>query len=316
MLLEVGEKRRIDAGFVILHYLVFEETKHAVDSVMDHIDTEAYHVVIVDNASCNGSGERLIEAYAGNDHVSVIINKENLGFAKGNNIGFRYIRNHFEAAFIILSNNDVYLTEKRLTEKLYAEYDQNRFAVLGPKIVLKNGSDDSNPYSWDTKIDEKKIKKNIREFRKRYLLEKFRIKYPYYKVRNLFWKISGYRRWRKQEDLSGRRMLEEKLKTEGRLWNVRLHGCFWVFSPMYIERFDGLEERTFMYMEEEILYLIMRCEGLITEYDPDIEVYHAEDVSTNALKMTDRRRQMFEYQNYIRSLKVWLLIYHEYQQKR
>lgn len=314
--MEVGEKRRIDVGFVILHYLVFEETKHAVDTVMDHIDTEAYHIVIVDNASHNSSGERLIDEFAGNDHVSVIINEENLGFAKGNNIGFRYIRSHFEAAFIILSNNDVYLTEKRLTEKLYAEYDQNHFAVLGPKIVLKNGSEDSNPYSWDTEIDEKKIKKNIREFRKRYFLEKFRIKYPYYKIRNLFWKISGYRRWRKQEDQSGRRMLEEKLKTEGRLWNVRLHGCFWVFSPIYIEKFDGLEERTFMYMEEEILYLIMRCEDMTTEYDPDIEVYHAEDVSTNALKMTDRSRQMFEYQNYIRSLKVWLLIYHEYQQKR
>lgn len=316
----MGEKReRIDIGFVILHYLVWEETKRAVDSIIANLDTETYHVVIVDNGSHNGSGERLEKEYGANEKVTVIIRGENVGFAKGNNIGFHYVKEHYAASFIVLSNNDVYLTEKELTKKLYKEYESSQYAVLGPKIVLRNGSEDSNPYSWDTRIDAKKIKKDIREFQKRYLLEKYRIKTPYYKIRNLIWKISGYRRYRNQKDqesLKKRREQKEKFTGGKKAYDVRLHGCFWVFSPVYVERFDGLEDRTFMYMEEEILFLIMQCEGMKTVYDPEITVYHAEDVSTDALRMTDRRRQMFEYRNYVDSLKVWLLVFREYQQKQ
>lgn len=75
--------------FVILHYLAIDETYKSVDSIEKKIDTDMYKIVIVDNASPDKSGALLKEHYKNDDHVEVLLNQENLGFARGNNVGFR-----------------------------------------------------------------------------------------------------------------------------------------------------------------------------------------------------------------------------------
>jgi GT2 family glycosyltransferase len=84
------EKHKI--GFVILHYLAKEETINCVSSIKEKVGTEDYLIVIVDNASSNGSGNELLEKYENDSKVKVLINRENLGFAKGMNVGFQYLK--------------------------------------------------------------------------------------------------------------------------------------------------------------------------------------------------------------------------------
>ena len=76
--------------FIILHYLAEEETYRSVDSIKNKIDVEEYKIVIVDNGSPDQSGERLQRKYSNESKIDVILTGKNLGFAKGNNVGFKY----------------------------------------------------------------------------------------------------------------------------------------------------------------------------------------------------------------------------------
>ena len=120
---------KIDIGFVILHYLVSEQTKKSIESISKNIDTENYKIVIVDNFSNNGSIEN-IEQYINNDNKIIILrNDKNLGFANGNNTGITYINKNYDCNFICVLNNDVYLQSITLFSEIQKEYDLSSFAV-------------------------------------------------------------------------------------------------------------------------------------------------------------------------------------------
>ena len=84
--------------------------------------------------------------------------------------------------------------------------------------------------------------------------------------------------------------------------DVELHGCCLIFSRAYIDRKDGLNESTFMYGEEDILYYELLSEGLKTLYAPDICVLHNEKKSTDNTFSRIREKRLFEYKNRIRSM--------------
>ena len=86
--------------------------------------------------------------------------------------------------------------------------------------------------------------------------------------------------------------------------NVTLHGSFMIFSREYTDRFDGLDERTFMYGEEDILHRRLIKNGLKSVYTPDFAVYHKEDVSTDSASGSSRKKREFYYKNLIASLGV------------
>ena len=86
--------------------------------------------------------------------------------------------------------------------------------------------------------------------------------------------------------------------------NVKLHGCCFVFSPKFFEFFDGFDNRTFMYSEEDILYTHIKKKGLLTVYNPKLEIFHAEKAATKSVTKTTRKSMIFVYREGIRSLKV------------
>ena len=51
----IMENNEYSIGFVILHYNTMKETADCAESVKKKIDTPNYHIVIVDNASPNGT---------------------------------------------------------------------------------------------------------------------------------------------------------------------------------------------------------------------------------------------------------------------
>ena len=70
--------------YVILHYLTAEDTINCVESILKQ--NEECKIIIVDNASNNGSIEQIEERYKKNTSIIIIKNEKNLGFADGNNI--------------------------------------------------------------------------------------------------------------------------------------------------------------------------------------------------------------------------------------
>lgn len=292
--------KTVDVVFVILHYMAVDETMKSVNYIAENIDTHKYHIVIVDNASGNESGEELKAFYLDRDDVTVLINKENLGFAKGNNVGFRYAKKTWNPDYIVLMNNDVYLLEKAFMQKTAIEYAKSHFAVMGPMILTKDGTCDANPLKSEfTSIGD--IDQKIRHYKKDLRRYRFRYASLYYKLAGIKGILVNYKK--KNKDFYNRAQ------------QVKLHGCFLVFSQEYISSFDGLDESTFLFWEEEFLYKHMLANGKVMAYNPDIVVLHLEDASTDYTMSGRREKMIFMLEHYLDSLESLKQVYLKYEEK-
>ena len=101
-------------SFVILHYQAVDETISCIETIIEKVSGNK-KVIVVDNGSPNGTGKLLQEKYKGFDCVCVVSTKKNLGFAKGNNIGFQEAKKD-NPDFIVVMNNDVFLKQDDFTD--------------------------------------------------------------------------------------------------------------------------------------------------------------------------------------------------------
>jgi GT2 family glycosyltransferase len=99
-------------------------------------------------------------------------------------------------------------------------------------------------------------------------------------------------------------IVSNDIDTSHRKEDVVLQGCALIFSPKYIELFDGIDERTFLFNEEQLLYWRAVDNNLLTVYNPYILIYHNENASTNLLNKNSRKKEMFVIENELASTKI------------
>lgn len=273
--------------FVILHYYTIHDTIECVNSIKK-LNGDNIEIVIVDNASPNGTGKDIQKKYKKDDKIYVILSEENLGFAKGNNIGFKFAKEELKADFIILCNNDTKVLQKGFLSLVDNTYQSTACAVLGPKIILKDGTINKLYLKLPT---VKEFKKEICIFKRKLLCNYLGVESILRKVKRLFIKENT---------------LFDQMETDKTHENIILHGCFLIFTPQYIKRFDGLDNRTFMYREEELLAIRLKKSNLISVYNPNIEIFHAEYGSTLAINKKDKKKRRFFYKNQLNSCNIVL----------
>ena len=277
--------------FVILHYITIEDTKKCVESIINRFND--VNIVIVDNASPNNSGQKLLEMYKDFENIKVILNDCNLGFANGNNIGFKYAKYKLNADFIILCNNDTYILQDNFLKLILDEYSKSKFAILGPKILLPNNK--INPVNAK-EINIKMIKRDLLRMQIDYITSILYINDIYLSVRKILKNV----------------LIKIKLKKNilnvpdpnKRYENIILHGCFLIFSTQYCNKFDGLDDRTFLYREEELLTLRLRKNRLKNVYNPQLEIFHKEYGATNVVTRGNRKKKIFRDKHLINSTKI------------
>ena len=120
-------------GYVILHYQSTEITKKCVDKLLMFSKTNP--IVIVDNCSPNGSGKQLEKMYSKYTNVTVIINEENQGFAKGNNLGYQYIKSKYSLNYVVVMNNDIMIEDNNFAVIIEQFMEKNEVDVCGPDMV-------------------------------------------------------------------------------------------------------------------------------------------------------------------------------------
>ena len=287
--------------FLILHYYTIDDTIKCINSIKDNLDTENYEIVVVDNASPNGTGKELEQLYNNDKKIHILINNINLGFAQGNNVGFKYAKDKLKADFIVMQNNDTYLIQKDFYKVILNEYTESNFGVLGPKIILKANSINPIRNKLQTISQERKLLVRLYFY---YLLSLVNLEQLFLIMKSKLKKVI-------KKTKNNTNNLEDK-----RLQNIILHGCCLVFSPKYIELFDGLDNRTFLYCEEELLFIRLINNGLISIYNPKLLIFHNEDAATNAITKTKRKKAIFTYKNLIKSNKIFLEELKDYYQKQ
>lgn len=276
--------------FVILHFKTAQDTIESVNSILQ-ISGE-FDIVIVDNASNNGSIEEIACKYKEIACIHVIENKENLGFAGGNNVGYKYAKFKLEADCIIVLNNDVIIEDFLFISKLKTFYEKNKCHVIGPDIIsLKDGSH-QNPMKGDV-LSISQAKMEI--FRYRMLL--------------FFSKVNVYDIFRNGGRT--RTLSNEPICLQERI-DVVLHGSFIIFTPLFVADEDiCFRSGTFLYMEELILYQYCKRNQYTNVFYPGLRVYHKEDSSTNSLFPLQKEKREFVFRNLIQSLRVYIDILRE-----
>ena len=272
--------------YVILHYKTDVDTIECVRSIFASDDLS--DIVIVDNASRNGSIEKVKAAFAGEKRVHILENEENLGFASGNNVGYVYARETLQADTIAISNNDILIVTKDFPGKVREVYEETGFHVMGPDIesIVDGGHQNPMEQSFHS---AREVRKEILRYRILLALSKTGI-YDLLKPN-------------KQVRTGSSRKTVPAENVE----NVTVHGSFVIFSPKFTET-EAIAFRTgtFLYTEEAILKKYCdRC-GYKVLFSPALHVQHKEDSATNSLKLTTRERREFVFRNMIRSLTVYL----------
>ena len=74
----------IDLSIIIVSYKRLDYLRKCVRSIIDTVKQIRYEIIVVDNQSADGTPEIICREFPS---LRMIENTENLGFAKGNNLG-------------------------------------------------------------------------------------------------------------------------------------------------------------------------------------------------------------------------------------
>lgn len=236
-------------SFIILNFETYWETFNCVESIFKTFYSDEYelkiHIIIVDNGSSNDSEQQIRNKYGTNEKVYIIETGENLGFARGNNVGFKFAKEKLLSDFILMINSDVLFTDETFATNLINDYKFTKFDVAGPNIILPDKKR-INPF-LSPDLSPRAVDKQIHSFKRKIMYTKFHIE----PVFALLGRIPKYFADRKIAIDLPEMTFELDIK-------YSLHGCFLIFSKGYIDKFDGLYNKTFLYGEESLLRL--RCE--------------------------------------------------------
>ena len=213
--------------------------------------------VVVDN----GATPEEAEALAGRLPGSVVIPAENRGFAAGNNLGVNYLMERVHPDHILLTNNDIHLTEG-VVETLAGTLDAHpEAAAVGPEVRGTDGRR-QGPYPylglWDRFVwmylSTPFLSKEAKE-------EGFGLSYP-------------------GKALAGP--------------HYTLSGCFLLVNPSDYTAVGGMDEGTFLYAEENMLSDRFRAIGKCFWFEPDVAVVHEHGLTVDA-HYNRRRKALLQF---------------------
>lgn len=249
---------------VILNYGTYDLTIKLIKDLRTDLDYENYDIMVVDNCSPNESAKVLEEKSTELKYI-FYANKNNAGYAAGNNIGIRYGIKHGYAYSWIL-NNDVELREKNVLDHLTEIAEKNeKIGCVGPMI-----------YSLDGEICA-----------------------PYVN-RLTFWNMTL--------GIISEKKIRQKYIHESREV-YRVYGCCMLLKNGVMKDVDCMDERTFLYGEEDILAERMLSKGYISYYDTDVSVTHKESAS---MKQMSKNRKKLQIRETSESMELYLKEYRNF----
>lgn len=130
-LIAVGEID-VDISIIIVNWNSKKYLNNCLNSIVDTMYGISYETIVIDNNSSDGSVAYIKELYP---DLTVIQNKNNIGFAKANNQGARYAK----GKYLLFLNPDTIVKENAIG-LLYACIEKYNYGAVGPKLVSENGN--------------------------------------------------------------------------------------------------------------------------------------------------------------------------------
>ena len=127
-----------DLSIIIVNYRTYQLTKQTIESVINREHPFSYNIYVVDNASADGSLEKLEEDFqdeVGDGLVEFIANPENRGFSHANNQAITLS----SSQYVLLLNSDTVVQGDCLEKCLDYMAGDKEIGALGCKILLPDG---------------------------------------------------------------------------------------------------------------------------------------------------------------------------------
>lgn len=123
-------------AIILVNWNGFDFTKACLNSIRS-LEFPDFKVILVDNASGNQEGKRLKDLFP---EILLIVNKENLGFAGGNNVG---IKKALEDGYshVMLLNNDTEVNPDFLGKMMWKFNSNPKLGVIQPLICFMHQRD-------------------------------------------------------------------------------------------------------------------------------------------------------------------------------
>lgn len=236
-------KQKIKVSLVILNYENFRETEKCLNSALG-IKYDNFDIVVVDNGSQNESYQYLYRKFRDNKKIHIIRNHKNQGFARGNNVGIQYALKKLKADFVMTANSDIVFTDKNILSVLLKEY-KTEYGIMSCDIQQDGIS------TYKATVD-----------------------FPWLMVE--FMKMFS----QKHHMLYTEQKMEGILKKHKEHDKEVLHGSLLMFTPSYFANYLGFYPGTFLYLEENILYIICQSYGLKQYKSSNTYVYHKRGASS------------------------------------
>ncbi len=202
----------VDVSIVIVSWNTKKLLIDCLSSIEKNITSVNYEVIVVDNASTDGSQEAV---EAGYPDVKLIKCENNNGFSIGNNIGL----SHGNGRYFFLVNSDV-IIKKDCVENLFVFLEKNpKVGMAGPKVYRSNG--DLQPTCKRLPTFGRLLSQALR------LNELFPDFAPFSEIHLNY--VDG-----------------NEVKTDVEI----LNGTFWAVRREALQQVGGLDERFFMYGED------------------------------------------------------------------
>lgn len=140
--------RRYDVAFVVVTYNAAQYIRKCVESIRAHFPASgrSYSIVIVDNASSDGTVDILTEIQETVAGVRVVLLEKNIGFGPANNVGFSTV----PARRYALLNADAWMLADSVSPALAAMELRSEIAVCGLPLVFPDGSPQTYAFAFSS----------------------------------------------------------------------------------------------------------------------------------------------------------------------
>lgn len=245
-------------SIIVVSYNTENILRTALKRVYNQVTFEDFEVIVVDNASSDGSCDMVRREFP---QVKLICHDSNDGFAAGNNIGLEYA----SGEYVLLLNSDAYVFDDTL--KLTVDYMDNNpnVGIMGAQLVCEDGSPQPSARDFPTPWQKFRVMTGMDARNPSY--ETF---YDYYKADNV--------------------EIPEARKVG---W---VPGTFFMIRRELIEEIGALDELFFMYFEEVDYCYRANMAGWDVVFNPAVTVIHLGGQSslTTDKKVSRQGRQMVD----------------------
>lgn len=123
----------VDVSILIVNWNARDLLRKCLDRVQTTIHQASYEIIIIDNASTDGSQDLVKNDFP---NARLIENTENVGFARANNQGIVISKGRY----ILLLNSDAFLEEGAVDQMVQAADSHPEAAFIGCKLLNQDGT--------------------------------------------------------------------------------------------------------------------------------------------------------------------------------